>query len=172
MHLWGVIRKIPQVYGVSIRNRSQPEKDTGHIGNDLSKDSERGTDVNRKDCHPQQVRLQSYKQMSAFLQNPKAGFYLDEWMWRGLPGAKALFEHPPLLSPSKEGEDLFLYLAVSTTVVSAALIREENRVQLPIYYVSQAFQGAEAKYPHIEKIIFALIVALRKLCPYSRLTSF
>ena len=47
--------------------------------------------------------------------------------------------------------------------VSAALIREEERKQLPVYYVSQAFQGAEAKYPRIEKIAFALIVASCKL---------
>ena len=67
--------------------------------------------------------------------------------------------NPPLLSPSKEGEDLFLYLAVFVTVVSATLIREEDRLQLPVYYVSQAFQGAEARYPCIEKITFALIVA-------------
>ena len=33
--------------------------------------------------------------------------------------------NPPLLSPSKEGEDLFLYLAVSVTAVSVTLIREE-----------------------------------------------
>ena len=32
--------------------------------------------------------------------------------------------------------------------------------------VSQAFQGAEAKYLRIEKIAFALIVASRKLRPY------
>ena len=50
--------------------------------------------------------------------------------------------------------------------VSVALIREENRAQLPIYYVSQAFQGAEVKYPRMEKIVFALIVASRKLCLY------
>ena len=50
--------------------------------------------------------------------------------------------------------------------VSAALIREENWAQLPVYYVSQAFQGAEARYPHIKKITFALIVASRKLRPY------
>ena len=74
--------------------------------------------------------------------------------------------NPSPLSPSKEGEDLFLYLAVSVTAVSAALIREENRVQLPVYYVNQAFQGAEARYPPIEKITFALIVASRKLRPY------
>ena len=52
------------------------------------------------------------------------------------------------------------------TAVSAALIREEDRKQLPIYYVSQAFQGAEFRYPRIEKIVFALIVALRKLRQY------
>ena len=74
--------------------------------------------------------------------------------------------NPPLLSPSKEGEDLFLYLAVSVTVVSATLIREENKIQLSVCYISHAFQGAEARYPQIEKITFALIVASRKLRPY------
>ena len=79
---------------------------------------------------------------------------------------KYYLSNPPLLSPSKEGEDLLLYLAVSVTAISVALIREENKVQLPVYYASQAFQGAEARYPCIEKITFALIVASRKLRPY------
>nr|XP_023883755.1 uncharacterized protein LOC111996052 [Quercus suber] len=51
---------------------------------------------------------------------------------------------------------------VSNTAVSGALIREEGKKQLPVYYVSQAFQGAESRYPKIEKIVFALIVASRK----------
>ena len=67
------------------------------------------------------------------------------------------------MSPSKEWEKLYLYLAVSTTAVSVALIREEAKKQLSIYYVSQAFQGAESNYPRIEKIAFALIVVSRKL---------
>ena len=74
--------------------------------------------------------------------------------------------NPPLLSSSKQGGDLYLYLVVLATAVSAALIQEEDKKQLPVYYVSQAFQGAEAKYPRIEKIAFALIVASRKLRPY------
>ena len=57
-------------------------------------------------------------------------------------------------------------MAVSTTAVSAALIREEAKKQLPVYYVSQAFQGAESNYPRIEKISFALIVASCKLRQY------
>ena len=79
---------------------------------------------------------------------------------------KSYLSSPPLLSPSKEGEDLYLYLAVSASVVNATLIREEGKKQLPIYYISQAFQGAESRYPRIEKIVFALIVVSRKLRQY------
>ena len=52
---------------------------------------------------------------------------------------KRYLSNPSLLNPSKEGEALFLYLAVSMTVVSAALIREENKIQRLVYYISQAF---------------------------------
>ena len=55
---------------------------------------------------------------------------------------------------------------MSTSAVSVALIREEDAKQLPVYYVSQAFQGAESRYPRIEKISFTLIVASRKLRQY------
>ena len=44
--------------------------------------------------------------------------------------------NPSLLSPSKEGEDVFLYLVVSTTAVSVALINEENKIQLLVHYIS------------------------------------
>ena len=46
---------------------------------------------------------------------------------------------PLLLSPSIEGEDLFLYLVVSQMSVSSALFREELKIQKPVYYTSQAF---------------------------------
>ena len=95
----------------------------------------------------------------------KAFAWTEEWE-TAFQELKHYLSNPSLLSSSKVGEDLFLYLAVSVTAVSVALIREENRVQLPVYYVSQAFQGAEAWYPPIKKITFALIVASRKLRPY------
>ena len=46
---------------------------------------------------------------------------------------KAYLSSPPLLSPSQSEEELFRYLAVSPTVVSAALVREEDKVQKPVY---------------------------------------
>ena len=61
---------------------------------------------------------------------------------------------------------MFLYLAVSSAVVIAALVREEEKVQKPVYYVSRALQGAEERYPPMEKLAFALVTAARKLKPY------
>ena len=55
---------------------------------------------------------------------------------------KAYLSFSLLLSLSKLGEELFLYLAISPAVVNAALIREEDGVQKPIYFMSRAFRGA------------------------------
>ena len=49
---------------------------------------------------------------------------------------KAYLSFPSLLSPSKPGEELYLYLAVSHAAVSAALVREEDRSQRPVYFTS------------------------------------
>ena len=46
----------------------------------------------------------------------------------------------PLLSPSVIGKELYLYLAVTPHAVSSALIREEGRVQKPMYYTSRALR--------------------------------
>ena len=79
---------------------------------------------------------------------------------------KAYLSTPPLLSISQPGEELFLYLAVSPAAVSVALIREEEKMQKPIYYASRALRKAEERYPPMEKLAFALVTAARKLKPY------
>ncbi|KAK2999126.1 hypothetical protein RJ639_022920 [Escallonia herrerae] len=73
---------------------------------------------------------------------------------------------PPLLSKPVPGDELFLYLAVAESTVSAVLVWEEAARQLPIYYVSKILQGAEQRYPDTEKLAFALLMAARKLRPY------
>ena len=57
-------------------------------------------------------------------------------------------------------------MVVSPIAVSAALIREEDGVQKPVYYASRAPRGAEERYPPMEKLAFALVTAARKLKPY------
>ena len=79
---------------------------------------------------------------------------------------KAYLSSPPLLSLSQPGEELFLYLAVSPAAISAALFREEEKVQKPVYYASRALRGVEERYPPMEKLVFALVTVARKLKPY------
>lgn len=47
---------------------------------------------------------------------------------------------------------LQLYLAVSEHAVSAVLVREEGKKQLPIYYVSKSLHDAETRYSHLDKL--------------------
>ena len=61
---------------------------------------------------------------------------------------------------------LYVYLAVSQHAISMALVREEDRVQKPIYYVSKRLTGVERNYPKIEKLAYCLVIASRKLRPY------
>lgn len=79
---------------------------------------------------------------------------------------KEYLASPPLLSKPQEGEMLYLYLAVSPTAVSAVLVREEAKLQKPVYYISRVLRDAETRYTKAEKIAFALLTATRRLRPY------
>ncbi|KAK2997045.1 hypothetical protein RJ639_024856 [Escallonia herrerae] len=79
---------------------------------------------------------------------------------------KTYLSSPPLLSKPLPGEDLFLYLSVTKVAVSTVLVREEDGVQKPIYYISKVLQDIETKYSKIDKIALALIISARRLRPY------
>ena len=79
---------------------------------------------------------------------------------------KKYFLSPPLLNPSKPGEELYLYIAVLQAAVSATLVKEEEGLQRPVYFISRAFRGVEERYPRMEKLAFALVTMARKLKPY------
>ena len=101
-----------------------------------------------------------------FFKTLKQDFQWTDECEAAFQALKDYLSKPPLPSLFVEGKDLFPYLAISQTAVSSALIREELQIQRPIYYMSQAFQGTEARYPRIEKLVFTLIIASRKLRPY------
>ena len=68
----------------------------------------------------------------------KAFEWTDECQ-KAFEDLKKYLSSPLLLSPSKPGEELYLYLAISQATVSAALVREEDGSQRPVYFISQAF---------------------------------
>ena len=69
---------------------------------------------------------------------------------------------------SKPGEEevLFVYIVVAFYAVSLVLIRVDNGVQQPVYYVSKSLHEAEVRYLPLEKAILAVVHATRKLFHY------
>ncbi|XP_057538103.1 uncharacterized protein LOC130815609 [Amaranthus tricolor] len=92
-----------------------------------------------------------------------------EWTAEAEESFRQLKEHlsalPKLVSPIN-GEKLVLYVSVSGYSLSGVLVAEREKKQLPIYYVSHAFRGSEGNYCEVEKVIFAIVMASRKLKPY------
>ena len=166
MCLWGLLREIPRVHGVVKRNRSKPEKVRAILEMSSPRTVKEVQSLIGRVAVLNRFVLKATDKCLPFFKTLKRAFVWTEECETTFQELKRYLSNPLLLSSSKEGEDIFLYLAVSITAVSATLIKEEHKIQLPIYYISQAFQGAEARYSRIEKITFALIVALRKLCPY------
>ena len=72
----------------------------------------------------------------------------------------------PLLTFSNVGEELIMYLSISPTVVSVMLIKKDDKVQKPMYYISKVFIGVEIRSLKIERLAYALVIATRKLRHY------
>ena len=68
-------------------------------------------------------------------------------------------------SPAAD-EVLYAYITVAPHTVSLVLIREDNDLQRPVYYVSKSLHEAEIKYSPLEKAILAVVHASRKLPHY------
>ncbi|KAL0445289.1 UNVERIFIED_CONTAM: hypothetical protein Slati_2251600 [Sesamum latifolium] len=84
---------------------------------------------------------------------------------RAFEDLKTYLAKLPLLVKPVPGDTLYLYVS-STQAVSSVLVQEEEGNQTSIYYVSKVLNGAESRYPPIEKMALALVITARKLCPY------
>jgi len=93
-------------------------------------------------------------------------FIWDQECEIALQRLKQYLTTPPILSKPSPGERLFVYLAVSEVAVSGALVREDNGVQKPVYFVSKSLLDAETRYPKLEKLVLALKVTAGKLRHY------
>ena len=85
---------------------------------------------------------------------------------------KASLTSAPILTPPVDGEPLYLYLAKMTQVVSAAIVvewQEEGHalpVQRPVYFISEVLSKTKTRYPQIQKLLYIVILARRKLRHY------
>ena len=61
---------------------------------------------------------------------------------------------------------LFSYIAVAPHAVSLVLIRIDNGIQWPVYYVSKSLHEAKIHYLPLEKAILAIVHGTGKLPHY------
>lgn len=59
-----------------------------------------------------------------------------------------------------------MYLAATPQVVSTVLVAERENVQRLVYYISEVLHGPKEQYPHVQKLLYALLVSSRKLRHY------
>ena len=85
---------------------------------------------------------------------------------------KASLTSAHILTPPVDGEPLYLYVAATTHVVSAAIVVERQEeghalpVQRPVYYISEVLSETKTRYPQIQKLLYAVVLARRKLRHY------
>src|SRR3954464_15775050 len=78
----------------------------------------------------------------------------------------------PVLAAPQEKEPLVLYIAATSRVVSVAIVveREEEgksqKVQRPVYYISEVLTPSKQRYPHYQKIAMGIYLASQKLAHY------
>jgi ribonuclease HI len=74
------------------------------------------------------------------------------------------------LPPPSPGALLLLYVAASHSAVSAALVQEklddQIKKQAPVYFVSEVLSLSKKNYKELEKVLYAVLMASRRLRHY------
>jgi hypothetical protein len=74
------------------------------------------------------------------------------------------------LTPPAPGAPLLLYVAASHSVVSVVLVQEklegQTKKQAPVYFVSEVLSLSKKNYTELEKVLYDVLMASRKLRHY------
>jgi hypothetical protein len=88
---------------------------------------------------------------------------------QALAQLKDFLSKPPVLTAPRKGEQLLLYLAVTTHVVSTAIIVERQEdshaypVQRPTYFIGEVLSESKARYQPVQKLLYVVLITSRKL---------
>jgi hypothetical protein len=87
-----------------------------------------------------------------------------------LRGAEAVLDRSNNSNPTFIRTPLLLYVAASHATVSVALVQEKQdgqiKKQAPVYFVSEVLSPSKKNYTELEKVLYAILMASRKLQHY------
>jgi hypothetical protein len=81
-------------------------------------------------------------------------------------------QSPPILTAPELGENLLLYIAAMTHVISTAIVvecQEEGHtfeVQRLVYFICEVLSESNVRYPIIQKLLYGILITSRKLSHY------
>lgn len=114
---------------------------------------------------------QASKRCIPFFQVIKEASKMTPFRWneeckQSFEALKDFLVTPHVLTRATPQETLKVYLSASDSAVAAVLIRTVEGRESPVYYVSHSLKDAETRYPQVEKLVFSLVIASRKLRHY------
>ena len=99
------------------------------------------------------------------LQQTKDFLWSDECQ-QSFEDLKKYLASPPLLTKSKVGEILYLYLATSIEMINSVLIQEDkNWIHRSIYYTSKVLHNIKVRYSRAEKMIYHISTTTSSVLP-------
>jgi ribonuclease HI/dsDNA-binding SOS-regulon protein len=101
----------------------------------------------------------------------------EKFMWtveadQALAQLKDFLSKTPVLMAPLKKEQLLLYLATTTHVVSTAIVVERHKdghaylVQRPVYFISEVLSESKACYQPVQKLLYTVLITSRKLQHY------
>jgi hypothetical protein len=101
----------------------------------------------------------------------------EKFVWtpeadQALAQLKDFLSKTPVLTAPRKGEQLLLYLAATTHVVSTAIVVERHEdghaypVQRPVYFVNEVLSESKARYQPVQKLLYAVLITSGKLRHY------
>jgi hypothetical protein len=101
----------------------------------------------------------------------------EKFVWtpeanQALAQLKDFLSKPPVLTAPRKKEQLLLYLAATTHMVSSAIVVERQEdghaypVQRPVYFVSEVLSESKARYQPVQKLLYAVLITSWKLRHY------
>ena len=121
----------------------------------------------------EQISIETRRKRTPFLQITEE----DKFRWSqeaadALEDLKQHLQSPPILTARIPGEEMLLYIAATTHVVSTAIVVERKEeghaygVQRPVYFISEVLSESKVRYPPIQKLLYTILITSRKLRHY------